>query len=69
MQFHGVSVKDKKTLNENKVQDINCAGEADENDVQNEEINSLLDGMHEGMKEILDRKYDQKTQVSLKQQD
>ena len=46
---------------------INCAGEADEIDVHNEEVNSLLDGMHEGMKEILDRKYEQKTQVSLKQ--
>ena len=46
---------------------INRAGEADEIDVQNEEVNSLLDGMHEGMKEILDRKYDQKTQVCLKQ--
>ena len=48
---------------------INRAGEADEIDVQNQEVNSLLDGMHDGMKEILDRKYDQKTQVSLKQQD
>ena len=46
---------------------INFAGEADDIDVQNQEVNSLLDGMHEGMKEILDRKYDQKTQVSLKQ--